>query len=80
MTVPPSSHPNWRQLVTGRKKFDFDFLAIKMAMGRVKLMVEQDPSEATIQKCINEVREIFEKNQNLSKVRNDLEKIFGSGV
>ncbi len=80
MSVPPSTHRAWMDIVTGKEKHDFDFLAAKMVVGRVQMTVMQDPSVGTIQRCANEVREVFAKNSNLTKVKTDLAKIFGEGA
>ena len=79
MSVPPASDKVWMDIVTGRTQYDFDFLAAKMVVGRLRTVIQQDPSTGTVQRCAEELRDVFAKNVNLSKVQKDLEKIFGQG-
>ena len=80
MVVPSSSSPEWKQLVTGKKQCDFEFLAARMTMGRLRLMIDSNPNNAAaIQQSIDEIREVFVKNINLPKVQRDLGKVFTQG-
>jgi hypothetical protein len=80
MNIPAATHPAWMDVITGKVQHQFEFFAAKMCIQRLILNVKQDPSPATINKCVTELRDIFLINSNLPKVKNDLEKIFGKGV
>ena len=79
MNVPSTSHPLWKDIVTGKKQVQFDFLASKMMVGRISILLSTDDSEAVIQKSVQDLHDIFSKNINLPKVQNDLKKLFGEG-
>ncbi len=79
MTLPPSSHYLWREIVTGAKKHDFKFFAAKMVVGRASIILRNDSSETKIKGFIDELRDVFEKNIKLPKVQQDLITIFGQG-
>jgi hypothetical protein len=76
MVVPVSTHPGWKNLLNGKKQCDFEFLAAKMTMGRLKILIQDHPDESTMQQSVEELREVFVKNINLPKVQRDLKKIF----
>jgi hypothetical protein len=80
MSVPPSSHRAWTDIVTGKVKYDFEFLAAKMVTGRLQNLVLANPSVEIVEQSVKELREVFAKNENLTKVQKDLAKIFGKGA
>ncbi len=73
MEIPGLNNPIWKDLVTGEKLIDFNFLAIKIFLGRARLLLGNDSSEANIQKLSNELREIFVKHANISVLQKDIE-------
>ncbi len=77
MNVPPISHPTWRHIVTGEATYSFEFLATKFLLGYLSLQVNRDPSPLTIQKCAQELHDIFARNLDLPSVQRDLKLIFG---
>lgn len=79
MNIPSTMHPAWKEIVLGKRQVQFDFLAAKMMVGRISILLSTDNSETIIQKCIQDLHDIFTKNINLPKVQNDLKKIFGEG-
>ena len=80
MDVPPSSHPAWNEIVTGKTSYQFDFLAIKFLLGYLSLQVKRDPSPETIQRSAQEFHDIFVRNADLMSVQRDLTKIFGEDI
>ncbi|MEW6404649.1 MAG: hypothetical protein AB1649_22865, partial [Chloroflexota bacterium] len=77
MDVPPISHPAWSNLVSGKLKLQFEFLATKFLLGFLTLKVKDDPSPAKIQKCAQELRDVFVRNADLFCVQKDLVQVFG---
>jgi len=77
MDVPPISHSAWSNIVTGKARYQFDFLATKFLLGYLSLQVKRDPSPHTIQRSAQELHDIFVRNADLASVQHDLTKIFG---
>ena len=76
MDVPPVSHPAWSNLVLGRTKYHFEFLATKFLLSYLLRQTEKDPSSPTVQRCAQELHDIFVRNADLSSVQRDLAQIF----
>jgi hypothetical protein len=77
MLLPPVSDRRWRDVVTGTVQYDFDFLAIKIFLGRISINLMRDSSEASIAGCVEELRHLLAKNANLPSAQRDIAKIFG---
>lgn len=80
MDVPPVSHPDWKNVVSGKVKCQFEFLATNFLLGYLTLQVKRDSSPQVIQKCAHELHDIFVRNADLFSVQRDLIKIFGKDV
>jgi len=78
--VPPISNSAWSDIVTGKVKYQLDFLATKLVLRYLTLQVKDDPSPHTIQRCAQELRNIFRQNVDLACVQRDLLQIFGGGM
>ena len=74
--VPDKTHEKWQELILGVYIINFDFFPVKLLLARLKLQVKRDPSPQTIEKSVNELRELFVKNQHIPKAKDDLNKIF----
>ncbi|MBN2694874.1 hypothetical protein JXR93_09450 [bacterium] len=73
MDIPSVDSPIWRKLVTGEKSVDFSFLAIKVFLGRAKLMIGSDSSEENIKKVSLELRDLFLKYSSIPTIQKDIE-------
>jgi hypothetical protein len=80
MDVPPVSHPAWKNVVSGKGNHQFEFLATKFLLGYLTLQVKRDSSPQVVQKCAQELHDIFARNVDLISVQRDLIKIFGKGA
>jgi hypothetical protein len=80
MDVPPVSHPAWKNVVSGNGNYQFEFLATKFLLGYLTLQVKRDSSPQVVQKCAQELHDIFARNVDLISVQRDLIKIFGKGA
>ena len=80
MDVPPVSHPAWKNIVSGRERHQFEFLATNLLLGYLSLQVKRDSSSQIVQKCAQELHDIFVRNADLASVQRDLTKIFGKDV
>jgi|WetSurMetagenome_2_1015567.scaffolds.fasta_scaffold1790649_1 hypothetical protein len=79
MTVPASSHPIWKDVLNGKIKHDFQFLALKMMLGRIQITLKADPSQAQYAKCVEDLRNLLMQNANHPKVQNDLSMLLSNG-
>jgi hypothetical protein len=78
MSVPSISDRIWFDIVEGRKKIEFNFLAAKMLMGRMLLLSpEQQKSQGEIKRFATLLHDLFEKNSHIPSVQDDLKKITG---
>jgi hypothetical protein len=77
MDVPPVSHPAWKNIVSGKEKYQFEFLATNLLLGYLTLQVKKDASPQVVQKCAQELHDIFVRNTDLASVERDITKIFG---
>jgi hypothetical protein len=73
--LPPVSHAKWKELVTGKKSYQFQSLGIKIMMSRILISTSRDQSPQNVDRCIQEVYNYFTKNEKGSQ--KDLEQIFG---
>ena len=80
MDVPPVSHPAWKNLVSGKERHQFEFLATNLLLGYLALQVKRDSSSQIVQKCAQELHDIFVRNADLISVQRDLIKVFGKGA
>ncbi len=77
MEVPSVSHPAWSDIVSGKARYDYEFLATKLILRHLTYQVKSDPSPDTTQRCAQDLRNIFVQNLSLSCVQRDLIQIFG---
>lgn len=77
MDVPPVSHPAWKNIVSGKERHQFEFLASNLLLGYLALQVRRNSSPEIIQKSAQELHDIFARNADLPSVERDLIKIFG---
>jgi hypothetical protein len=77
MDIPPVSHPAWKNIVSGEESYQFEFLATNLLLGYLALQVKRNSSLEVVQKCAQELHDIFVRNADLGSVQRDLIKIFG---
>ncbi len=80
MEIPPLNDKRWKELVIGNIDFEFEFLAIKILLFRIRLNLKKDNSPEKIKKSIEDLRNLFLKTIKLPIAQNDLKKIFGEDV
>jgi len=78
MNVPPSTEKIWKDILQGKVKYEFEFLAVKILLGRLMSVIERDPSPATIQSCADQLYNLFEKTATYPTCKRDLQKILGN--
>ncbi len=77
MDVPSVENPVWKDIVSGKVKYQLDFLAAKIMLGRLILKVRNNPSLETLAKCGQELHNLYDQNVDLPCVQRDLARIFG---
>jgi hypothetical protein len=77
MTLPPSSDQVWKDILLGKTRYNFEFLALKILLGRLIMQVEANPSPGTLQKCADEMANLLAKNAHLPSAKRDIQKIKG---
>jgi hypothetical protein len=75
MALPQASHRIWSDLVTGRRTIAYEFLAAKMLIARLRLVMHADPQPATELRCALELHRLYAENSGLPSARRDLEKL-----
>jgi hypothetical protein len=80
MEIPAVSNHAWSDIVTGNAKYEFEFLATKLVLRHLTYQVKGDPSPRTVQRCAQELHDIFLRNVDLSCVQRDLIRVFGGGM
>jgi hypothetical protein len=77
MEVPPADDPAWRDILTGKVRYQLDFFAAKILLGWLLLKVENDPSDDVLTESVEALRHLFAQNSGLPCVERDLREIFG---
>ncbi|MBD3339018.1 MAG: hypothetical protein GF353_07910 [Candidatus Lokiarchaeota archaeon] len=77
--VPPLSHEIWEKILSDEIKFDFEFLATKILLARLKLTLKLNPDPSLVEECAAEIRQLFVKTERLPTVKRDLKKIIKGG-
>jgi hypothetical protein len=73
--MPDKNSPKWKDLVTGKTRYEFQSLATKILMGRLILKYEIDPSPNNIDSLVEELYKYFTANPKLAE--SDIKKVFG---
>ncbi len=77
MDVPSAESPVWNDIISGKVKYQLDFLAAKIMLGRLMLKVRNDSSLDNLAKCGRELHNLYAQNVDLPCVQRDLKRIFG---
>ncbi len=75
MNIPLSTDKVWKDILQRKVKYEFEFLALNIMLGRLFLEIERDPSPATLQKCADEMHNLLDKNAHLPSTKRDIQKI-----
>ncbi len=74
--IPPESHPSWQRLINGKLEIMTDVVALKMMLERIRISVENNPSDATRLAGAKILRQYFIKHQH--KHRAELEQLMAA--
>jgi hypothetical protein len=77
MEFSPTVEPIWRDIVTGKVKVEFEFLAAKILQSTLMRSYTKDPTAEKLEKCAGDLRDLFFQNSDLPVVQRDLKKVLG---
>jgi hypothetical protein len=77
MGFSPHVEPIWSDIITGKVKLDFEFLAAKILQSTLTRSFAKDPTPEKLDKCAKDLRELYSQNSDLPSAQKDLKKIFG---
>ncbi len=77
LKIPTETNPVWRKIVSGKELYKFEFIATKILLGRLMVMVQHSPEPDVLARGAAELRNIFVRNIRLPSVQRDLQKITG---
>jgi hypothetical protein len=66
-------------VVTRRVQQPFEFLALNLLLTGTALSLLRDPGAPNLDKAVQRVRTLLERNAHLASVQRDLALIFGGG-
>jgi hypothetical protein len=70
MTVPPITDPIWTDIVSGRTRPDFGFLAIRILLGRLQPAAKRELTK--VPQFAHELHALIAANAHLPSVQRDL--------
>jgi len=75
MDIPNVNDRVWEDVLTGRKKCEFQFLAINLLLSRVRLAGDGNLTRDDIAVYSQRLRQIFIDYAKLPKIQNDLKQL-----
>jgi hypothetical protein len=75
MNLPPPSDPLWSDIVTGRRRVAFEFLAARMLVTRLQMTAMRDKSPQNVSLLAGQLHELFAENRTLPAAKKDLAKL-----
>jgi hypothetical protein len=64
VTIPDINHPSWQRLINGEVEIVTDAVGLKMMLERIRLSIENNPSQASRLAGAKILRQYFIKHQN----------------
>jgi len=77
MSLPAKTRKEWQDIVTGKKIYTLKFLAAKILLGRLTRSASENASPDNIKTCVDQLYDVFAKNEHIPTVQEDLKTIFG---
>jgi len=76
VSVPADTHPSWQRLINGELEIKTDVVALKMMLERVRISIENNPSDASRIAGAKILRQYFLKHQ--SKHQAELDQLLAA--
>ncbi|EPR44320.1 hypothetical protein dsx2_1681 [Desulfovibrio sp. X2] len=77
MGIPAKTDQKWKDLITGKTTFALKFLAAKILLGRLTRSAADNPSPDNVRQCVEQIHDLFTKNEHIPAVQDDIKTIFG---
>ena len=78
--IPDEAAPEWRTVILDATGYEFEFLALRILLGRVAIRRRDDVSESSIELSVRELRGLFERNLRVPSAQRDLARIFAESA
>ena len=76
MDLPPLEHHVWHDIISGRKHYQFESLAVRILLRTLARSAAADPSPDNLLNCARMLRGLFAQNSSSPAIQSDLQKIF----
>jgi HAMP domain-containing protein len=77
--LPGVEAGEWEDVILEKKQYGFEFLALRILVGRLTVSYRNDPTAETLRKCTQHLINFFQNEKN-PQAQKDLTKIFGGAV
>lgn len=74
--MPGVDASEWSDVILEKKHYGFEFLALRILVGRLAVSYRNDPTPETMRSCIQQLIGFFQNEKN-PQAQKDLKKIFG---
>lgn len=74
--MPGVEAKEWTDVILGKKRYNFEFLALQILVGRLVVTYRNSPNPDTMKKCTRQLINFFQKEKN-PQAQKDYRKIFG---
>ena len=74
------NNPLWRDLVLNRRQLNLNFLAAKILLSRIHILISKASPEHEINMACEEIFNIYMKYSEIPSARKDIEMISGEGL
>ena len=65
----------WNDLILNKIDFPFQALPIKILLSRLRISVKFDKRDEVLKQCVDELKYLFVRNQNMLSIQKDLKTI-----
>ena len=75
MNIPPPTHAVWSELLTGKRKVEFEFLAARMLIVGLRMSLTSKKNPIALQEAAKKLQGVFALNATLPVVQRDIENL-----
>jgi HAMP domain-containing protein len=75
-SVAGADAEEWKNVILEKKNYGFEFMALRILVGRLSVNYRNNPTQKTMQRCIQQLIDFF-RNEKNPLAQKDLKKIFG---
>ncbi|NLY88465.1 MAG: hypothetical protein GX085_02440 [Firmicutes bacterium] len=78
MDLSKIADQTWEDLILKDLDLEFEFLALKILLSRLRLKVKTDSTPDAIKNSVEEIKKLFARFENLPSAQKDLQRIIKS--